>query len=68
MYEVFICKECKLLLFQYNPVCDIIKQHEDGDYYCVHTFEEHISTTSTIAPHGEKGAVWMHGQKGTTRL
>ena len=27
-----------------------------------------INIIPTIAPHGEKGAVWMHGQKGTTRL
>ena len=54
MYEVFICNECKLQMFQYEPVCDIIRQHEDGDYYCVHEWEAHIINRTTES-HGEKG-------------
>ncbi len=43
MYEVIICEKCEMQIHQCEFRCeihDIIKQYDDGNYYCYHKFIE----------------------------
>ena len=51
MNEIFICELCMTDVFDgIIPVCDIIRQHDDDNYYCSHEFASLISfITARIA-------------------
>ena len=43
MYEILICEKCEMQIIQCEFRCevhDIVKQYDDGDYYCLHKFIE----------------------------
>ena len=43
MYEFQICEKCEMQIIQCefrSEVHDIIKQYDDGDFYCLHKFIE----------------------------